>query len=91
VDDFAVASELCGRALARAGDDALVLAIAAMERHTLGDDGEAALALAERALALNPHSGSVLGISGFIHRQRGRADLAIGLYEHRLRLDPGSP
>jgi TolB-like protein len=91
VDDFALATELCARALARAGDDALVLAITALERHTLGDDGEAALALAERALAINPHSCRVLSTTAFILRQRGQADRAIGLYEHRLRLGPNSP
>jgi TolB-like protein len=91
VDDFALASDLCQRALAQAGRDAVVLVIAAIERHGLGDDGEAALALSERALALNPNSSFVLTMAAFIHRQRGRADRAIGLYEHALRLDPTSP
>ena len=91
VDDFALASELCGRALEQAGRDAVVLAIAAMERHGFGNDGEAALALSDKALALNPHGRCVLDLAAFINRQRGHADRAIGLYEHGLRIDPHSP
>jgi tetratricopeptide (TPR) repeat protein len=91
VDDFSIAVDLCDRALTQAPDDALVLAIAAMGFHNLRDDGEAGLASAERALALNPYSGPVLSIAATIQRQRRRADSAIALYERRLRLSPNSP
>jgi adenylate cyclase len=91
VDDFALAAELCDRALAQADDDAPVLAIAAMERHNVRDDGAAGLALAERAVALNPHSLFVVKIAAIVQRQRGRSDSAIGLFERCLRLSPNSP
>ena len=90
-DDFAIATELCDRAEAQAGDDALVLVISALERHNLRGDGEAGLALAERALALNPHSYLVVDLTATIHMQRGRPDSAIELFHRAIHLSPNSP
>jgi tetratricopeptide (TPR) repeat protein len=86
-----LASDLCDRAIALDGNDAVVLAIAAMERHNLQNDGEAALAMAERAVALTPNSYEVLKLAALIQRQRGRADSAIGLFERCYQLGPNSP
>ena len=59
--------------------------------HNLRNDGEAGLALADRALTRNPHNYKVLKLAGMIQRQRGRADDAIRLYERCLSLSPNSP
>lgn len=89
-DDFAIAEELADRALALAPDDGLVLANSAMRIHNHRNDGEGALALAERAVALNPYSHSVLRTAAIVQRQRGHADEAIALFERCLRLSPDS-
>ena len=89
--DFAVTLDLCDRAEAMAGDDAPVLAMAALVRHGLRDDGEGGLALARRAVALNPHSYDVLDFAGTVHMLRDRPDDASEMFRHCLRLAPGSP
>jgi tetratricopeptide (TPR) repeat protein len=90
-DDQAIAEDLGKRSLALAPTDALVLIGAAMRTHNYKDDGEGALALAERAIALNPHSDTVLATAACILRQRGRTGEAIQLYERCLTLSPNSP
>jgi adenylate cyclase len=90
-DDFAIAEALDERALAMAPDDALVLASSAMRAHNVRDEGELGLALADRAVALNPNSYPVLKNAALIQRQRGRAEEAIKLFERCLRLSPNSP
>ncbi len=90
-DDFALSESLRDRALALAPDDPLVLASSAIRIHNFNNDGEGALALAERAVKLNPYSHKVLFAAACIQRQRGLADDAIELYERCLRLSPGSP
>ena len=83
--------ELCERALAIAGNDAIVLAIVGLEFHALKDDGDGGIALVERALALNPHSFFVLNLAATVHLQRGHFDRAIDLYRRTLDLGPNSP
>ena len=89
--DFAVALDLCERAEALGGDDALVLSMAALARHGLRDDGEGAIALARQAIALNPHCHDVLDFAATVHMLRGRTEEASEMYQHCLRLAPGSP
>jgi TolB-like protein len=91
VDDFAMSIALCERALAVAGNDAIVLAIAGWEFHALKDDGEGGIALVERALALNPHNVLVLNLAATAHLQRAQFDRAIELYQRALKLNPNSP
>ncbi len=76
-DDFAIADELRVRALELAPDDAIVLAWSALGAHNFRNDGEGALALAERAVALNPLSHDVLHMTATVQRQRDRAADAI--------------
>jgi adenylate cyclase len=61
-----------------------------MRIHNHKNDGEAGLALAERAITLNPHSHPVLQIAAVIQRQRGRAEEAIALFERCQCLSPHS-
>ena len=89
--DFAVALDLCDRAEALAVDDALVLSIAALARHGLRDDGDGAIALAQQAVALNPHCYDVLDFAATVHMLRGRTVEASDMYAHCIRLGPGSP
>ena len=89
--DFALTLDLCQRAEEIAGDDALVLSIAALVRHGFRDDGEGALALARHAVALNPHSHDVLDFAATVHMLRARPDEATEMFRHCIRLAPGSP
>lgn len=91
VDDYATSIALCERALAVAGNDAIVLAIVGFMFHALKDDGEGGIALVERALALNPHNFLVLSLAASAHLQRTHFDRAIELYQRALRLNPNSP
>jgi TolB-like protein len=91
VDDFAMCIALCERALAVAGNDALVLAIVGYEFHALNDDGEGGIALVERALALNPHNVLVLNLAATVHLHRTHFDRAVELYQRALKLNPNSP
>jgi TolB-like protein/tetratricopeptide (TPR) repeat protein len=91
VDDVAMSIALSERALAVAGNDALVLAIAGLEFHNLKDDGEGGIALVDRALGLNPNSALVLDFAATVYLQRGYFDRAIDLYQRSLRLSPNSP
>ena len=49
------------------------------------------MALADRAVALNPGSSTVWFLSGFIKLRAGKLDLAIEHIETALRLDPIGP
>jgi TolB-like protein len=76
------------RAIEVAGDDPGVLANAAMALAVLGEDLDAMIALADRALALNPSYASGWHISGFLRLWAGQTDLAIEHGEMALRLSP---
>lgn len=89
--EFAITLDLCDRAAAMAVDDALVLAMAALVQHGLRDDGEGGLALASRAVALNPHSHDVVDFAATVHMLRDRTEAASEMFQHCLRLAPGSP
>ena len=91
VDDFAITIDLCHRALEKAPDDSLVLAIGGLERHGLLDDGEGGIAMVERALGINPHSYHVVDLAATVHTMRNNPDRAIQLHTRCLRLNPLPP
>lgn len=89
--DLSAALDLCERAAAMAGDDGLVLSMAALARHGLRDDGDGAIAMARQAVALNPQSHDVLDFAATVHMLRDRTEEASEMFHHCLRLAPGSP
>ncbi len=85
------AHDLGRRALQVAGDDANVLAIVAYGLASLDRDQVAALALVERAVALNPGAWSAWLYSGAVRLQFGDAERAVENLETVMRLDPIGP
>jgi TolB-like protein len=76
------------RALQVAGDDPAILANAAFALAYLGEDIGATIALADRALALNPSFARGWHASGGIRLIAGQPDLAIEHIENSMRLSP---
>jgi adenylate cyclase len=76
------------RALQVAGDDPAILANAALALAALGEDIGAMIALADRALVLNPGFARAWHASGAIRLYAGQLDLAIEHVENSLRLSP---
>ena len=83
--------EMAHRALKVAGDDAYVLVCAALAVASLERDLPAAIALVEKAIALNPGSSLAWRISGDMRLRAGETDLAIEHLEKSMRLDPMGP
>jgi len=82
------ALDLAERALQLAGEDAKVLAQVAAGLPGLEGRLDRAVALMNRALALNPASGFVWLVSGSIQIKNGQPDLAAEHLETAMRLDP---
>jgi len=87
------ADRLKGTAFARravevAGDDPAILANAAYTLGYLGEDIGAMMALADRALALNPSFARGWFVSGVLRLYAGQPDIAIEHAEASLRLSP---
>jgi len=76
------------RALQVAGDDPAILANAAFALAYFGEDMGAMIALADRALALNPSFARGWHASGCIRLYAGQPDLAIEHVENSMRLSP---
>jgi adenylate cyclase len=76
------------RALEVAGDDPGVLANAALALAYFGEDIGAMMALADRALAINPNFSRGWLVSGMLRLWAGQPDLAIEHAEKSLRLSP---
>jgi TolB-like protein/class 3 adenylate cyclase len=76
------------RALEVAGDDPTVLANAADALSYFGEDIGAMIALADRALALNPSYARGWHVSGVLRLRAGQPDIAIEHGEAALRLSP---
>jgi adenylate cyclase len=76
------------RALEVAGDDPGVLANAADALSFFGEDIGALIAVADRALALNPNYARGWHVSGVLRLQAGEPDIAIEHGEAALRLSP---
>jgi adenylate cyclase len=81
---------LAREALSAAADDPGVLGRAAMVLGRFGEDIGTALALIDRALALNPSFAYGWYWSGWLHLFAGQADLAIQHFETSMRLNPRS-
>ncbi|HEX3523467.1 MAG TPA: adenylate/guanylate cyclase domain-containing protein, partial [Stellaceae bacterium] len=81
-------ADFAQRALEVAGDDADILANAALALAYLGEDIGAMMALVDRALALNPSFARGWHISGTLRLWAGQPDIAIEHIEAALRLSP---
>jgi TolB-like protein/tetratricopeptide (TPR) repeat protein len=80
--------DLARRALRVGGDDAFALASVA---HVLGyfnEDIDAAIAIIDRSIALNPSCATAWRFSGFLRLFAGQTELAIQHFERSLRLSP---
>jgi TolB-like protein len=80
--------ELAERALQLAGEDARVLAEVAISLPGLEGRLDRAVALMDRAIALNPASSFVMMTSGSLRLKCGEPDLAAEHLESAMRLDP---
>jgi len=85
-----MAVDFARRALNTAADDPGVLGRAAMALGRFGEDIDAALALVDRALALNPSFAYGWYWSGWLRLFAGQADVAIQHFETSMRLNPRS-
>jgi adenylate cyclase len=74
-----------------APDDADALSTLAVRTPAISGDQQDALLLANRALAANPNSTSVLSKCGFALLYAERPDEALALFERALRLSPRDP
>ena len=82
------AIEFARRALPVGADDPGVLGRAAMVLGRFGEDIDAALALIDRALALNPSFADGWYYSGWLRLFSGQPSAAIEHFENSLRLNP---
>jgi tetratricopeptide (TPR) repeat protein len=80
--------DLARQALLVGGDDSSVLARAAFVLARFGEDIDAAIALVDRSLILNPGFALGWACSGYIGLFAGQPDLAIEHFESALRLSP---
>ena len=85
------AIDLARRAVQVATDDPTALGQAALVLGYFGEDIDAALALIDRALALNPSSARAWYWSGYLRLYSGRPGLAIEHFNSSLRLSPRDP
>jgi adenylate cyclase len=79
------------RAVRAAPDDAQVLAWAAMLHAYLEHDLPTALAMADRAIALNPGAAQAWFASGAVRIVAGQLDLAVDHLDRSIRLNPVGP
>ena len=80
--------ELARRALRAAGDDPGVLTRAAYVFGNLGEDIDAAIALVDRSVEMNPSLATGWYHSGWLRLWAGQADLAIEHFATSSRLSP---
>jgi len=85
------AIDLARRAVQVATDDPTALGQAALVLGYFGEDIDAALALIDRALALNPSSARAWYWGGYLRLYSGRPGLAIEHFNSSLRLSPRDP
>jgi adenylate cyclase len=88
VADRRKGADFAKRALEVAGDDAVVLAYAALVLASFGDDIGAMIGLVDRSLALNPNYARGWTISGLLRLWAGAPDIAIDHADVALRLSP---
>jgi TolB-like protein/Tfp pilus assembly protein PilF len=85
------AEELSNRAVELDPDDARGLTVAGHVRAFLRKDAAGAVALHERAIALNPNLALAWCYSGLAYSYLGRHDEAISRIQHAKRLSPHDP
>src|SRR6516162_3371654 len=85
------AIDLARRGVQVATDDPTALGQAALVLGYFGEDIHAALAMIDRALALNPSSARAWYWSGYLRLYAGRPRLAIEHFNRSLRLSPRDP
>jgi tetratricopeptide (TPR) repeat protein len=85
------AIDLARRGVQVATDDPTALGQAALVLGYFGEDIDAALALIDRALTLNPSSARAWYWSGYLRLYAGRPGLAIEHFNRSLRLSPRDP
>jgi len=83
--------DLARRALRAAGDEANTLARSAYALGMSGEDIEAAIAVVDRSLQLNPGYARGWHYSGWLRLWAGHPGLAIEHFETALRLNPRDP
>jgi TolB-like protein/tetratricopeptide (TPR) repeat protein len=86
-----LAREAANHALALNPDLADAEALLAWIANAYDRDLSSAVRHSERALALDPGSGSVLVLAGFTARSLGHLDVAAMLYRREIALDPANP
>jgi adenylate cyclase len=82
---------LARRAVRNAGTDAVTLARAAWVLGYLGEDIDAAIALMDQSLQINPSFADGWRWSGWLRLWAGSPDVAIERFERSLRLNPLDP
>jgi len=82
------ALDLAHRALLVGGDDAVALAFVAHALGYFNEDIEAAIAIVDRATALNPSGAYGWRFSGFQRLYAGHCELAVEHFERSIRLSP---
>jgi adenylate cyclase len=85
------AQEPMRRALAFGSDDPRVLAVVALTSLFSGGDPRACLAMADRALSLNPGSAICWMNSAWVSQMSGHPEQALERIQHAMRLDPRTP
>jgi adenylate cyclase len=86
--DHLKGADYARRALEAAGDDPGVLANAAYALAFFGEDIGAMMALADRAVALNPNSARSWALSAYLRIWAGQLDIALEHHEVADRLSP---
>ncbi len=85
------ALRLATEAIAEAGDDAVSLAFAAVAISWFGGSRPMAVSAAERAVAINPNSASVLSDAAAVLNHASRAEQSIEWLQRAMRLSPRDP
>ena len=83
--------EMAHRSVRAAGDDADILAAASRSAVQFERDLDGALALVDKAIALNPGCARAWMSSGLVRTRAGDTELAIAHFETAMRLDPMGP
>lgn len=83
-----IALELARRALAADPDDPIILGNVALVRGFFNEDIDAAIALVDRSLQLNPSFALGWQWSGYLRLLKGELDTAVAHFETCMRLSP---